>query len=506
MWLYPLPNLVALFGWIFLFATSGTEVIAFGLGTLALGVAAFFAWSKVTRRWPFGAGGFARRRRALGPGARAVGSIRCRQPVAVICSAVAAFAFTALCASAAFAQPQPVRELTAVRAVPPPVIDGRLDDAVWAAAVPVGGFLQRDPDEGKPATEETYVRIAFDDHAVYVAAEMRDRDPSAIVRQLSRRDVSVEADALLVYLDPHNDHLTGAQFGVSAAGVQRDALIYNDNFLDATWDAVWESAVETGDHGWTVEMRIPLSQLRFPKADRYSWGINVQRVIQRRNESAWLQLVRKNESGLASRMAHLEGIAGINPPPTLEFLPYVTAREEFIAPAPPGSPFNDGSRFFAGAGLDLKYGLSSSLTLDATFNPDFGQVEVDPAVVNLTQFETFFEERATVLHRGRQGVRRFRPQRRQPVLGLLQAGADAVRQPPHRPRASRQGERDVGRRADGDHDSRRGEGGGPDAQGLDARCPGGGDRQRACPRVQRRRGHEARGGAAHQLHRAPRPA
>ena len=106
-----------------------------------------------------------------------------------------------------------------------------------------------------------------------------------------------------------------------------------------------------------------------------------------------MELVRKNESGLASRMAHLEGIAGINPPPTLEFLPYVTAREEFIAPAPPGSPFNDGSRFFAGAGLDLKYGLSSSLTLDATFNPDFGQVEVDPAVVNLTQFETFFEER-----------------------------------------------------------------------------------------------------------------
>ena len=197
----------------------------------------------------------------------------------------------------------------------------------------------------------------------------------------------------LVYLDPHNDHLTGAQFGVSAAGVQRDAIIYNDNFLDATWDAVWESAVEVDDRGWTVEMRIPLSQLRFPKADRYSWGINVQRVIQRRNESDWLQLVRKNESGLASRMAHLEGIAGINPPPTLEFLPYVTAREEFIAPAPPGSPFNDGSRFFAGAGLDLKYGLSSSLTLDATFNPDFGQVEVDPAVVNLTQFETFFEER-----------------------------------------------------------------------------------------------------------------
>jgi hypothetical protein len=306
---------------------------------------------------------------------------------------IAALVCLAVGGPAAPARAQAVRALTAIRAVPPPVVDGRLDDPVWAAAVPAGGFLQRDPDEGKPATEETFVRVAFDDHALYVAAEMRDRHPSGIVRQLSRRDAAVEADALVVYLDPHDDRLTGAQFGVSAAGVQRDALIYNDNFLDATWDAVWASAVEISPDGWTAEMRIPLAQLRFPKAERYTWGINVQRIIQRRNEADWLRLVPKNESGLASKMARLEGIAGIDPPTALEFMPYVTAREEFVAPVTPGSPFNDGSRFFAGAGLDLKYGLSSSLTLDATFNPDFGQVEVDPAVVNLTQFETFFEER-----------------------------------------------------------------------------------------------------------------
>ena len=281
----------------------------------------------------------------------------------------------------------------AVRASSAPKIDGRLDDLVWTEAVPLSGFLQRDPNEGQPATEDTRVRVAYDDHAIYVAVHLLDRDPGAIVRQLSRRDAQVEADALVVYVDPHNDHLTGAQFAVSAAGVQRDALIYNDNFLDSTWDAVWESAVEVGADGWTVEMRIPLSQLRFPKAERYTWGINVQRIIQRRNESDWLQLVRKNESGLASRMAHLEGIAGIRPPTTLEFLPYVTSRGEFIAPTTPGTPFNDGSRLFGAAGLDMKYGVSSSLTLDAAFNPDFGQVEVDPAVVNLTQFEVFFEER-----------------------------------------------------------------------------------------------------------------
>ncbi len=353
---------------------------------------------------------------------------------------LAAVAFVPVCTPEALAQSLPIRELVAVRAVPPPVIDGRLDDPVWAAAVPVGGFLQRDPDEGRPATEETFVRIAYDDRAIYVAAEMRDRDPSGIVRQLSRRDAQVDADALLVFLDPHNDGLTGAQFGVSAAGVQRDALIYNDNFLDATWDAVWSSAVVGGPGGWFVEMRIPLSQLRFPKADRYTWGINVQRIIQRRNESAWLRLVRKNESGLASKMARLEGIAGIDPPTTLELLPYVTAREEFIAPVLAGSPFNDGSRFFGGAGLDLKYGLSSSLTLDATFNPDFGQVEVDPAVVNLSQFETFFEERRPFFTEGAKVFGDFGRSGASQYLGLLPARADALLQPPHRPLSAGQGE------------------------------------------------------------------
>jgi hypothetical protein len=310
--------------------------------------------------------------------------------LAAVCAL--AFGVGAISQGTGLAQPPP-REVKAVRAASPPSIDGHLDDRVWSEAEPASGFLQRDPVEGQPATDDTEIRVAYDDAAIYIAARLFDRDPAAIVRQLSRRDVSVDADALIVYLDPHNDHLTGAQFAVSAAGVQRDALIYNDNFTDPSWDAVWESAVALGTDGWAVEMRIPFSQLRFPKADRYTWGINVQRVVQRRNEADWLQLVRKNESGLASRMAHLEGIASIHPPPTLAWLPYVTWRGEFIAPSPKGTPFNDGSRLFAAAGLDVKYGVSSSLTLDATFNPDFGQVEVDPAVVNLTQFEVFFEER-----------------------------------------------------------------------------------------------------------------
>lgn len=309
-----------------------------------------------------------------------------------VTAAIAAVVVLALAAPAPAGADAVRRRAVASRAPAQPNIDGVLDDDAWRTATPVSGFLQRDPNEGEPASEDTRVWIAFDDRALYVAAHLLDREPGAVVRQLSRRDAPVEADAFVVYLDPHHDRLTGAQFGVSAAGVQRDALIYNDSFLDATWDGVWESAVAVRGDGWTVEMRIPLSQLRFPARDRHVWGINLQRVIQRRNESAWFELVRKTESGLASRMAALEGIAGIRPPPMIEWLPYVTSRGEFIAP-PAGSPFNDGSRLFAAMGLDVKYGVSSSLTLNATVNPDFGQVEVDPAVVNLTQFETFFEER-----------------------------------------------------------------------------------------------------------------
>ncbi len=317
----------------------------------------------------------------------------------------AAWTALSLFPGTSLAQPAPLtppREVQAVRAATPPTIDGRLDDRVWTEAQPASGFLQRDPSEGQAAIDDTEVRVAYDDAAVYVAARLFDRQPGAIVRQLSRRDASVDADAFVLYLDPHHDLLTGAQFAVSAAGVQRDALIYNDNFLDSTWDAVWESAVSVDEGGWNVEMRIPLSQLRFPRAERYTWGINVQRIVQRRNESDWLQLVPKNVSGLASRMARLEGIGGIHPPPTLAFLPYATSRGEFVAPLVKGNPFNDGSRFFTTAGLDMKYGVSSSLTLDATFNPDFGQVEVDPAVVNLTQFETFFEERRPFFTEGAQ--------------------------------------------------------------------------------------------------------
>jgi hypothetical protein len=179
---------------------------------------------------------------------------------------------------------------------------------------------------------------------------------------------------------------------VTAAGVQSDATIYNDSSQDNSWDAVWESAVTIDEHGWMLEIRIPYSQLRFPAAEHHTFGINAIRFIQRKKEQVWLVPVPKTESGLASRFGHLDGIEGITPHRTVELLPYVTSRAEFVEPASADDPFNDGGRLFGGTGLDLRYRVSGNLSLGGTINPDFGQVEVDPAVVNLTAFETFFEE------------------------------------------------------------------------------------------------------------------
>ena len=319
-------------------------------------------------------------------------------------AALAAVAPTAA-APAAADHGQPI--VQAERARTPIAVDGRLDEEAWGHAPVQSAFRQRDPNEGEPATELTELRILYDEDALYVGVRLHDREAGRIVRQLSRRDVVAEADSFSLFLDPHHDHVTGVEFQVSAAGVQRDSILYDDNFEDDSWDAVWESAVSVDDGGWTVEMRVPFSQLRFPASPRHTWGINARRVIQRKNESSWLALVPKNENGLASRMAHLAGIEGIAPGKHLELLPYASAREEHVAPARAGDPFNDGSRAFGRAGLDLKYGLATNMSLVAAFNPDFGQVEVDPAVVNLTANETFFEEKRPFFIEGAQVFSHF---------------------------------------------------------------------------------------------------
>ena len=304
-------------------------------------------------------------------------------------------ALTLATVSHAAAQDAKHAAVPVVKAVRTPgsiAIDGRLDEDVWRTAPAATELTQTDPNEGKPATERSEVRVAYDTSALYVGARLYDGEAAKISRQLSRRDQDAEADWFSVFLDPHHDHLTGAVFRVSAAGVQSDGIIYNDTSIDDSWDAVWASAVTVDDAGWTVEVRIPFSQLRFPAAERHTFGINVLRQIQRKNERDWLVYVPKTENGLASRMGHLEGFEGLATRRSVELLPYFVSRAEYVAPAP-GDPFNDGARAFGGAGLDLKYRVTGNLTLDGAINPDFGQVEVDPAVVNLTAFETFFQEK-----------------------------------------------------------------------------------------------------------------
>jgi hypothetical protein len=281
-------------------------------------------------------------------------------------------------------------------------VDGRLSEEAWARADAASEFRQRDPDEGLPATERTEVRVLYDGAALYVGIRMYDNDPQRIGRRLSNRDSSADADWIQIHLDPLHDHLTGAQFTVSAAGVQRDGIISNDVFTDITWDGVWESAVTIDELGWCAELRLPFSQLRFPGGNQQTWGINISRFIHRKNETAWLELVPRNESGLASRMAHLTGLDGIAARRHVALLPYAASRAELISPARSGDPFNDGSRMFGAAGVDIKWGLTSNLIVDGTVNPDFGQVEVDPAVVNLTAFETFFSERRPFFTEGAQ--------------------------------------------------------------------------------------------------------
>src|SRR5439155_2790558 len=310
---------------------------------------------------------------------------------------VAAFLFVGLltCRLAASGQARhddSVATVHAVRTSEKVDIDGKLSEPAWESAEPFANFHQRDPNEGEPATERNQIRVLYDDSFLYIAAALYDTSPTQIVSRLSRSDDNPDSDYFALYLDPYHDHLTGRIFQVSAAGVQLDSTISNDITVDNSWDGVWESAVFRTDTGWFVEMRIPFSQLRFSPADQYMWGINAARFIHRKNETAWLEMVPKREYGLASRMAQLVGLQGIEAHHNLEILPYARSNID-LSPPNARTPFNDGTSLFGASGVDAKYGINSNLILDATINPDFGQVEVDPAVVNISQFETFFQER-----------------------------------------------------------------------------------------------------------------
>jgi len=290
------------------------------------------------------------------------------------------------------------KEARAVRAspgAPAPRVDGRLDDAVWAVVPFFSEFTAKEPVEGAAPRAGTRIAFVYDDDALYVAARMASVTPGDVQVQLTRRDDVEASEVLVISLDTFLDRRTAYSFGVSSAGTRVDYYHPSDaqGSLEEGYDPVWEARAIVDSTGWTAEMRIPFSQLRFTDLPEQVWGLNVQRYAPARNEDLYWVLVPKNETGWSSRFGSLVGIAGIRPSRRIEVVPYGATTSSIRGDRDAGDPFDDGRNLTARGGADLKIGLGSSLTLDATVNPDFGQVEADPAEVNLSAFPTFFSER-----------------------------------------------------------------------------------------------------------------
>ena len=295
----------------------------------------------------------------------------------------------------------------AVRATTAPVLDGRSNDAVWALAPEITGFRQFEPIEDGDPRYATVAKVAFDERNLYVLMHAQDAHPDSIVGQLTRRDQRSPSDWLMVLIDSYNDKRTGFEFHVNPAGVKRDITIVGDGEENTSWDGVWDVATHIDSDGWTAEFRIPLSQLRFPPNGSPTFGMMFVRNIGRSGErNAW-PVLRKSKGGLVSQFAEVSGFAGLTGPRRLEVTPYTVVKSVSQSQL-------DGTGSVAGydranlstIGADIKYGITSNLTLDATVNPDFGQVEADPSNLNLTAFETFYSERRPFFMEGA-GLFRF---------------------------------------------------------------------------------------------------
>jgi hypothetical protein len=289
--------------------------------------------------------------------------------------------------TASHAQNRPVA--TAVSRVGPVILDGRLDEPAWAAAPIVTTFRQQKPSDGSAATERTEVRFLFDDDAIYVGARMYDsRGRAGVTSRLARHDDDVPSDILRVDFDTYHDRLHSVEFDINPAGWRGDATD-----ADRSWDPVWQAATSIDSLGWTAELRIPFSQFHFSHDSIQTWGLNLTRIEQRTQERDLWAYWTQTEAGGPSYFGDLVGLRVRRAPERAEFLPYVVTRAQRLASGDARSPFYHPNQSQLRAGGDLKLLLSSSFTLAATVNPDFGQVEVDPAVVNLSAFETFFPEK-----------------------------------------------------------------------------------------------------------------
>ena len=289
----------------------------------------------------------------------------------------------------------------AVRLTAPVRMDGRLVEDIWSSAPAVTRFTQREPNEGEPAIENAEVRFAYDDDALYVGARMFSRDPSQIRALVTRRDQEAISEFIAISLDTYLDRRTAYSFGVTPSGVRLDFFHASDSDDgDSGYDPVWEARTRVDSAGWTAEMRIPFNQLRFSPRAEQVWGLNVIRRVPARNEDSYWRLIRRTENGWASRMGTLAGIRGIAPARRIEALPYVAGGSRIRDVTDPLDPFQHRAESETRAGGDLKLGLGPNLTLDVTLNPDFGQVEADPAVVNLSAYEVFFDERRPFFSEG----------------------------------------------------------------------------------------------------------
>ena len=288
----------------------------------------------------------------------------------------------------------------AARRAGPVSVDGKLDEEAWRAATPITQLRQSRPTDGAPATLPTEVRFLYDDEALYVGAKMTEPSGSAGIRApLARRDQllpsngnngafnSLTTDKIAILLDPYHNRLDEVWFEINPAGVRGDQ--FNG---DPSWDPVWEGASHVDTDGWTAEFRIPYSQLRFSRDHDQTWGLQVWRYVDRLNEQDMWSYRRREEASGPAYYGSLSGLVVTSRPRQLELLPYVVTRSQFKY-AEPGDPYHGASDTRLNAGADVKYNLTSNLTLDATINPDFGQVEVDPATLNLSAYETFYDEK-----------------------------------------------------------------------------------------------------------------
>jgi hypothetical protein len=276
----------------------------------------------------------------------------------------------------------------ATRLVEPVRIDGVLDEAVWQNAPAVTEFMQIVPTEGAPATERTEIRFAYDDVALYIGARMYS---SPVTTRLGRRDMAMSAsDWLTIIFDSYHDHRTAFGFEVNPSGVRRDQT-RTVNSEDDSWEPVWEAATTIDEQGWTAEIRIPFSQLRFNPVAEQVWGLQVERQIARNREFSVFSFTPTTQPGGIPRFGHLHGMQNLSTGKRLEVLPYTVMRAD--AADRSANPFREDREIGGSAGVDLKYRVTSDLTLDLTVNPDFGQVEVDPAQVNLSAIETHYSEK-----------------------------------------------------------------------------------------------------------------